>query len=257
MAIPSKIQISLVVLLALGFLYWLAGDQARRMKLFAFLHLPFGQRLTAAQKWSLAASGNLAAPSGIGFEALGAPAPKGAIEEMLGRWWEVHDRAELLAALDSLAGGRHSEQFRPIHAHLSSLSPAARRAWIESLPPEDREGTRFVADHLSAFKNGRLIAWDQERLINLARAGFSVGWLDEATAWRHILPAAKRIQSEYGSWREMSDNYLAARTWWGGDDESAAEYRQAAERLAADPSGPWQTLAWNTPLDGPSIEPGR
>src|SRR2546421_11592993 len=46
------------------------------------------------------------------------------------------------------------------------------------------------------------IAWDYARAINVARYGFTVGYIDETEAWDFIQPAAERLQLAYSSWQE-------------------------------------------------------
>lgn len=238
----DKLMLGAAGLLVLG---WLA----QRFRWLDFLNREVGRSLTLPERWAIAAGGNLAGPNGYRFDRLPLFADPTFARGILRDAWGIKRRAELRAKIAWLETEGHGGAFEPLHAYLSSLSREERQAWIDGQPEGHRAALQFVAGSLDRFKNGRLVAWDQTRLINLVRTGRRLGWIDEPTAWRRILGAARQIQAEYGSWRELSDNYLAAREWWGGDTPEGMAFMTAeAERLLADPDGPWRQLPWGTPL---------
>ena len=207
-----------------------------------------GPRLTPAQRWALAAGANLSAPRGDPFDRLELGSTREETQTMLRQWWDVKGPEDAEKTLDSLAHGRHTEVFRPLYRELAHVKPAQLEGWLRQFQPEDRPRLRFVHDHYASFKNGELIGWDLARLIIVARAAYTAGWMDEATAWRHMLAASKRLQSTYSSWAELSENYLLGRHFWGQDEEANRELEDKAHWLLTDPQSPWQSLAWNTPL---------
>ncbi|HYL05096.1 MAG TPA: DUF1266 domain-containing protein, partial [Thermoanaerobaculia bacterium] len=83
---------------------------------------------------------------------------------------------------------------------------------------------------------------------DLARAMVTAGWLTEAAAWTHILPAARRLQQEYRSWEEMSRNFMVGRHYWGEGGATQAKFDAAAAWLLANQDSPWRRLAWTTRL---------
>ena len=240
--LSDKLMIGAAGLLVLG---WLA----QRFRWLDFLNREVGRSLTLPERWAIAAGGNLAEPNEYRFDRLPLFADPTFTRAMLREAWGIKRRAELREKIAWLETEGHSAYFEPLHATLMPLTPFTRQAWIDSNPESLRRGLQLIAEAPERFKNGRLVAWDMTRLINLVRAGRRLGWIDEPTAWSRIMGAARRIQAEYGSWRELSDNYLAAREWWDGDTPEGNAFMAAeAERLLTDPEGPWCQLPWDTPL---------
>jgi len=204
--------------------------------------------LSTAQRWALAASGNLGATWNDRFDRLKLRFSRREAQQNLLQWWGIHSAHEAAEKLAWLANEGHSTPFRAYHRELSRLPAAKLESWLAAQPEDDREQLRWLHGNLGEFQNGDLIGWDMERLINLARVIHTAGWIDEATAWNHIAFAARRLQSSYSSWHEMSDNYLAGRIWWGGDQDSNEHFRQSANRMLTEWSSPWVKLDWRTPL---------
>ncbi len=206
------------------------------------------KRLSPAQRWALAASGNLGATWSDVFDRLRLRFSKRELRRMLRDSWSVHSAEEARDMLAWLANEGHSAEFRVFHRELSRLGPGELEPWLATQPEDRRGSLRWLHANLGLFKDGDLVAWDMERLINLARAIYTVGWIDEATAWQHIAFGARRLQTAYGSWYEMSDNYLAGRIWWGGDEASNPRYREAANQMLTRWTSPWIKLPWSTSL---------
>jgi hypothetical protein len=201
--------------------------------------------LRAAQLWALAAGANLARLNGSSLTSLHTGRLPMVSRRILRVWWGVVDRMTLRNALERLAAKGHRAQFAELHALLGAAAlslegrVALRRAGLLGRPVVE-----FVRRNHARFKNGDLVAWDFCRLINVARYGYSAGYLPEEEAWGAILAAARVLQREYGSWAELSENYLLGFSYWqegGAPDRWLAE---AADWLAESPESPWRNLRW-------------
>jgi hypothetical protein len=143
--------------------------------------------------------------------------------------------------MDWLANEGHRTAFKELHA---ALYPATEGQGV-SIPEDAVAVAPFVVRNHARFKNGSLVAWDFARLINVARFGFTAGYLPEAEAWEVILKAAKELAIEYASWEELSDNYLLGFSYWQDGAEPDQFLAEAANWLKTDPASPWQMLPWS------------
>ena len=206
-----------------------------------------GARLTIPQLWAIAAGANLRFKDSR-FDRLEVGSTVIEAQGMLREQWSVTGPSAAEPLLDSLATVGHTAVLRAILPKVSALPPTRFEQWVAEQQPDQRRLLRFAYEHRTELKDGELLGWDLSRLINVARAEYRAGWIDEATAWRHIMPAARRLQRAYSSWQELSDNYLLGRRFWGGRDETQPQFESRARWLTTDPHSPWQHVAWNTPL---------
>ncbi|HXO43459.1 MAG TPA: DUF1266 domain-containing protein [Thermoanaerobaculia bacterium] len=205
--------------------------------------------LTRTQLWSLAASAIFARRNNDRWDRMKLGAGVEAVQAMLSDSWDVHGPADAEPILDWLAGAGHTERLREDLAVLAAVPPAQVEAWLARQPPDKAPRLGFAHRHRAELADGKLVAWDLVRLINLARALVTVGWLTEAAAWKHILPAARRLQREYRSWEELSRKFMIGRHYWGEGEGTQPRFDAAAAWLLGDPASPWRQLAWATPLD--------
>ena len=205
--------------------------------------------LTRTQLWGLAAAAIFARRNNDGWDRLKLGASVEAVRAMLRESWNVHGPAEVEPTLDWLTGAGHTERLHQDLAALAGVAPANVEAWLARQRPEAARRLRFAQRHRTEFKDGKLVAWDLVRLINLARALVTAGWLTETAAWKHLLPAARRLQREYRSWEDLSRNFMLGRHYWGEGEATQAKFDAAAAWLLSDPGSPWRRLAWTTPLD--------
>jgi hypothetical protein len=198
--------------------------------------------LNTAQLWAIAAGANLAKLNGSSLSSLTTRKLPSTDRYILRRWWGVSDGTSLRKTIEWLATQGHRAGFRELHA---ALFPATRGESV-SIPEEAATVAPFVVRNYRRFKNGNLVAWDFARLINVARFGFSAGYLPEAEAWEIILIAARELAVEYASWEELSDNYLLGFSYWQDGAEPDQFLAEAATWLKTDPASPWRTLAWES-----------
>ena len=93
-----------------------------------------------------------------------------------------------------------------------------------------------------------LLGWDYCRLIWVAGSCSAAGYLSEAEAWERIMPAARAIQANYASWREMGQDYLRGRAGWSGRDDP--RFLAVYELLCnpSDTNSPWNKIPWTLAL---------
>jgi len=217
--------------------------------------------LSLAQQWGIACGADLAFLNGYPLNTLEEDVDQEMMQSQLSEWWGIESKDDLIEMLDSLAEGRHSSVF-------AILDKAFRMG-------ED-EGAKFLAEHFTdeedmeiaidrinnlaeayeQFKADGLwkkstspnfIAWDLVRRINVCRNGFDAGFIDGKEALEIIVDTAKRLQKEYGSWRELSIAYQFGRYIWGGDDQYEW-LKEGMETLLTHEESPWVNLNWNTAL---------
>jgi hypothetical protein len=127
--------------------------------------------------------------------------------ELLSQWWSVQDRSSLLNTLDWLQFAGHREDFEKLGRQVDPLSDTQFKKAETAIAAKlalagDGNGvTPFeVARKYHRSLSGKsLLGWDLIRYIALCRWGYLVGYLSEAEAWDHIMPAALRLQQTFGS----------------------------------------------------------
>ena len=86
---------------------------------------------------------------------------------------------------------------------------------------------------------------------------YLVGYLTEEEAWERIMYAARTLQSNFDSWKDLGENYLIGREFWSLHQtrDSGDRFRDAYARLLKDPASPWNRHPWETNLNTPSAKP--
>ena len=102
-----------------------------------------------------------------------------------------------------------------------------------------------------------ILAWDLVRYIALCRWGYLAGYLTETEAWDHIMPAARRLQLAFDSWRDLQSNFLIGREYWSLQETQSkgARFQAIYERFTRDPNSPWNTNPWTMDLKAPAPLP--
>jgi hypothetical protein len=194
--------------------------------------------LSSEQRWAIAAGANLAKLNRSSLRSLATGKLPSTNRYILRDSWSIDDPESLRSTMSWLAQEGHRTSFQELYAALAGGG--------QGLPPEAANSpvVRFVAENRARFKNGDLLAWDLARLINVARFGFSAGYLSEAEAWEVITVAADHLKAEYASWEEVSDNYLLGFSFWQDGAPPDEFLLEAATWLKTDPASPWKALPW-------------
>jgi hypothetical protein len=206
-------------------------------------------RLTPAQRWALAAGANMARARGDSLDSLAIVLPRKKLRAMLLEGWNIKGPEDVEPMLDLLDREGHTHRLRHMLKVIATVPPRELDAWLGQYDAEVQRALRFAMQHREAFKDGEIVAWDLERLIFVARAAFSAGYLDEAKAWQHIEHAALRLRRTYRSWSEMSENYLLGRRYWGEGEDLQKYFDAAAHWLLTDKKSPWRRLDWGIAPD--------
>jgi uncharacterized protein DUF1266/ankyrin repeat protein len=178
--------------------------------------------LPPTRLWALATTAIVAQVSGDSHELLGGMpfSDRRTVRAQLGDAWGIKDHHDAIQTLDWLQASGH------------------RRQYQEDDPRRVRKGTHRIP----------YLAWDYCRLVRVAGQSYVAGYLTEDEAWQRIMPAARALQANYSSWREMGEDYLAGRERWSHerDPEFAVVFQLLAD--PKDPNSPWNKNAWNTDL---------
>ena len=217
--------------------------------------------LTPAQQFGIACGADLAFLNGYPLNTLEEDVDKEMIQEQLSEWWGIENKKDLKEMLDSLAEGRHSSVFALLDKVYKMDTDKGAAVLAENFTDEDEMETaidrienlagayeQFQADGLwKKSTPPNFIVWDLARRINVCRNGFDAGFISEKDALAIIVDTAKRLQKEYGSWRELSIAYQFGRYVWGGDDQYEW-LKEGMETLLTHEDSPWVNLNWNMPL---------
>ncbi|HTS19366.1 MAG TPA: ankyrin repeat domain-containing protein [Verrucomicrobiae bacterium] len=178
--------------------------------------------LPPSRLWALATTALLVQYNGDNHELLGSrpPADHAWAQTGLREWWDINSRRSAIEMLDWLQRQGHRGEYQ-------NRERRARRNGGAPIP---------------------YLAWDYCRLIWVAGVSYIAGYITEDEAWDRIMPAARALQANYSSWREMGKDYLAGRERWNGgrDPQFAGVFELLTNRR--DPNSPWNKNPWNTDL---------
>lgn len=213
--------------------------------------------LSAEQKaWALAVSALLTERNGERHDLLGGVEPTAenieCIKERLKGAWNIESRADLLSALDWIEGGGQRAEFETKGAYLASLNAEQTKAFKEKKKDDPQATYQIVIlekNYKTLGKKG-LLGWDYSRYVSLCRWGYAVGLLKEDEAWERIIPAARLLQKNFASWKELGENYLIGREFWSLEETQSKGLlcTAAYQRLLDHEDSPWKRYAWKTDL---------
>jgi len=178
--------------------------------------------LPPSRLWALATTALLVQVNGDSHELLGSRPASDRVWAVNGlrNWWNIRDRRSAIKTLDWLQDQGNHEQSRGHH----------------------ERSLRKRSDGVGH------LAWDYCRLVWVAGVSYIAGYLTEDEAWHRIMPAARALQANYSSWREMGRDYLAGREKWndGRDPQFAGVFQLLTD--PNDPNSPWNKNKWGTDL---------
>jgi hypothetical protein len=116
------------------------------------------------------------------------------------------------------------------------------------LTPEQAAGAKGLRAGYIKWKDRVGLAWDLCRMANLVNVGYDMHYISEEEAWSFLQVIARQTQAAFGSWQEMSDNFLDGREGWYGKRDP--RYDACAQLLLnpGDPNSPWNQAPWKTDL---------
>ncbi|MFC4375120.1 DUF1266 domain-containing protein [Nocardia halotolerans] len=106
-----------------------------------------------------------------------------------------------------------------------------------------------ITDSLPSPLHTDATAWDLARLVFIARAACTAGYLTEDESFEHMLTGLDRARQHYRNWRQFGAGFLTGAIFWAATQDLSAARTQVAERsrmitgLHLRPSSPWRRVA--------------
>ena len=213
-------------------------------------------RAATPQAWALAASAILTERNGERHDLLGGsertPANSEGWKRSLSDWWGVHNREDLLSALQWIYDGGHRSNFERLGIFLESLNEEQYAEVLKKVRQNEQAKNEIavVKKYYVKLSRKSLLGWDYSRYIFLCREGYLVGYLTAEEAWERIMPVAMTIQRTFDSWADLGRNYLIGREFWSYEEtrKNSSLFRHAYEKLLNDSASPWKRNPWNMDL---------
>jgi tetratricopeptide (TPR) repeat protein len=208
-----------------------------------------------ARQWAIACSAQMFSKNYQGLYSLpGETSSAGNVERQkkgLLESWGIDSHDSLLSALSNLRAHGHNSlwrHYRSVLARGGSGPPAAM--YSGPTGKEVRSRLSVVREYGEKFGDRGILAWDLGRYICLCRWGYKVGYISEDEAYQLIMPVAAQMQSTYGSWKQMGDEYLVGRKFWNEEvwREDESRFDEISNYLLNCKTSPWVNLAWDTRL---------
>jgi hypothetical protein len=166
--------------------------------------------------------------------------------------WSISDRNELLKTLAWLQYSGHRVGFDEIGRKLDAISDSQYKSMLgnPSLGPEQQQKLEIVRKYHQRLGDKGILGWDLIRYIAVCRWAYVAGYLSEDEAWRHIMPAAARLQKSFDSWEDVESNYLIGRKFWSlsETEKQAVRFQSIFRSLLKDPASPWGQNPWRMEL---------
>jgi hypothetical protein len=205
--------------------------------------------LSQARLWGLAAGGMLTRVNSEPFDRLVCSCGPAISRAYLSEGWGVNNSSELGDILQWLWDSGHSSECVKMCRSLRS-APAFNPEEPQLVGLGLHGPMAFVASNLDELEASRLVGWDLSRLVQVARWGFTAGYLEEAEAWRWIRMTARRLQQSFPSWEALGRDFLMGYEFWrlgiGVPPDAALE--PSYDWLLHAPESPWRRIPWETSL---------
>lgn len=177
-------------------------------------------------------------------------------EHVLREWWSVESIKELKDIVEWLSSEGHAAVFARHRSALLAASGDAEKAFEalaaaaeDDLDADDCAEIRRRLALLQGDLAGvdHIQAWDCGRAVAVLRWGAGAGLLTQAEAWRQIRAFAPHLRTLFPSWEAFAANYLDGLRFWNGDEDMAAECREAIASLldSGNAESPWNQVAWS------------
>ncbi len=213
--------------------------------------------VSAPVRWALACSGLMFTYHHDGCSSLLGQAPTEANIESeraaVSEWWGIDSREDLLAQLEALrTDGGHNQtwkeyvNYQKVGISLDQVQDVTR----DIASGDFSSRMAVVKEYGPKFGERGILAWDLCRYICLVRWGLLLGYVDEQEANSLLIPVARRLQSNYGSWKQMGEEYLIGRKFWNEETwkEGKVEYSRICKLLSTEKNSPWVKIPWDSDL---------
>lgn len=208
-------------------------------------------------RWALACSALMFTNHDDGCNSLLGEAPtevnRESEREAISEWWGIESREDLLNQLDALrTNGGHNQTWKEyVNYQKAGMSLDQVQDVTRDIASGDFSSRMAVVkEYGPKFGERGILAWDLCRYVCIVRWGFRLGYINEQEANSLLMPVARRLQSTYGSWKQMGEEYLIGRKFWdeGHWKEDQAEYDRVYKLLSTEKNSPWVRIPWDTDL---------
>ncbi|MGB1295934.1 MAG: DUF1266 domain-containing protein [Flavobacteriales bacterium] len=104
-------------------------------------------------------------------------------------------------------------------------------------------------EHLKNDQGTNFLIWDMARLFMLAIMGHDLKWLNDNELWSVLYRNGKRIQENYSSWKEMTDDFLEARKVWSGtENKNQLSIQNRINKYFENPQSVWNCIDFKLPF---------
>jgi len=137
-----------------------------------------------------------------------------AYREWLDEWWSITDAESCRSRIESLWQGLHSLSFATTPGDAPEIATAMR---LMGMSRDEVLARRMPGP---AGRPPLLLwAWDLGRTVEVARYGFSAGYLSRDEAWAAIHRASDAIHALFGSFDEYVVEYCLGLAYWGASEQ--------------------------------------
>ncbi len=173
-------------------------------------------------------------------------------KQLLSDWWSVDTKDELLDTLNWLQFEGHRADFDELGRQVSAMNEMQFESTKAAVLIDEQQTHRLdvVRKNYRLLGNKGILAWDLVRYIALCRWGYLAGYLSDVEAWDLIMPAARRLQQTFSSWRDLQENYLIGRDFWSVQQtqKTGDGFRAIYEHFIQDSNSPWNVNSWTMDL---------
>jgi hypothetical protein len=165
--------------------------------------------------------------------------------------WNIKNSRQLIETLQWLSEGGHRAEYEAMYNAISNAWPISDALQlldvndVKKMKSADRKEIQRQFACIVKYRTqySSILAWDLCRLVSVARWGVGVEYITEDEAWTWILDAAQRLKSEFGSWKELGENYLLGRNFMGfTDSKPEKSYKKLIK--GNNSSSPWNRIQW-------------
>lgn len=160
------------------------------------------------------------------------------IAALLSRVWAVEGRDELIRTMLWLGGQGHRYGWELEYRRLQAMSREKRLKWRAAMNDQPGYAATLQGFVVHGLPND-FAAWDWLRLIDLAWAGWVMGWLSEDEARLYAAHGVDLLAHRYPDWRAVALAWQRGRSLQEGLD-LMADFEAEWQLLLASPASPWQ-----------------
>nr|WP_299380122.1 DUF1266 domain-containing protein [uncultured Halomonas sp.] len=153
--------------------------------------------------------------------------------------WQVGGREDLIRTLLWLASQGHRYGWDLDVARLLEQDGAERQAWLAGLVDQRRYGETLLA-FIDQGEPLEWAAWDWLRVIDLAYAGWVLGWLESGEAEHFALHGIDLLTTRYSDWTALIRAYQRGRALFEGQPSVGKLFDEETALLLHSPVSPWR-----------------